>query len=71
MKKRIKCISVDRPDLGPRMTDPFIRPGRFYDVINERIPGPNSNTDDWIEIYCPHLRESFQRPRYMFGPVLE
>lgn len=69
MKKRIKCIRVDRPELGPNITDSFLRLNKFYDVINERVPGP-INSDDWIEVYCPETRESFQRPRYMFGPVL-
>lgn len=69
--KRIKCISTDRPDLGPRITDSFLRTGVFYDVINERIPGPVSNSDDWIEIYCKQTGETFQRPRYLFGPILQ
>lgn len=71
MNKRIKCTRVDRPDLGPHIIDSFLRVNKFYDVTNERVPGPVSNTDDWIEIYDPHTRETFTRPRYMFGPVLE
>lgn len=70
MKKRIKCIRADRPDLGPRITDGFIRKDRFYDVVRSRVPGPLSDTDDWIEIFDPHTNETYTRPRYMFGPEL-
>ncbi len=67
---RIKCISIERPDLGLRIKDSFLRVGAFYDVVNERIPGPVSNIHDWIEIRNSITGETFERPRYMFGPVL-
>lgn len=69
--KRIKCITADRHDLGPRMTDSFLRVGVFYDVITERVPGPVSNSDDWIEVFNRQTGETFQRPRYLFGPILQ
>lgn len=68
--KRVKCIRDDRPDLGPRVLDNFIRKGKFYNVLNPSIPGPCENHHDWIEIQNPETGETYERPRYMFGPIL-
>ena len=69
-RKRCKCITVVRLELGTNIVDPYLRLNKFYDVVNESVPGPMSHIHDWIEVRCPITHESHTRPRYMFGPIL-
>jgi len=71
MIKRVKCINDRRPDLGGNAVDPYIRMGKFYTVVTELIPTPCGSGPEWIEIQCDITHEIYQRPRYMFGPILQ
>lgn len=70
MRLRIKCITDKRPDLGANIVDPYIHKNCFYTVISPSCPGPVSHVHDWIEIQCEATHQIYQRPRYMFGPIL-
>jgi hypothetical protein len=68
-RKRVRCIEVERLDLRPVRRDPLIHLGAFYTVIDEHLYTTVDNSP-WIEVQDDVTHQSFQRPRYMFGPVL-
>lgn len=69
VRKRVRCIQSKRVDLLPARQDPFLRKGMFYNVLDEDIR-TTADESPWIEVQDTVTGQVFQRPRYMFGPIL-
>lgn len=66
-RPRVKCITTERKYLPKGVHDPSFTVGRFYDVIDPEVPVMGD--DPWIRV--SDGRQTYDRPRHMFGPILE